>query len=173
VSNENDLTPPFMTIRRRHLPVMIAVIVFVVLCVGVTGIYTGSTLAKSAWEKDKLSYEQRLGTQSAEYAKNLQIFQYDLEPVTRGLKQTQSDLHALTEKFDKASIKRDRANNAAIQAAQEASNKADALSDQLRSQQHVLVAKTDEAVSAAKATEKKLDSATLPAAAVPPHAWGK
>jgi chromosome segregation ATPase len=162
-----------MTIRRRHLPVMIAVIVFVVLCVGVTGIYTGSTLAKSAWEKDKLSYEQRLGTQSAEYAKNLQTFQDDLIPIASALRQTQKDLHDLTEKFDKATVKRDRANNAAIQAAQEASSKADALSDQLRSQQRVIVAKTDEAVSAAKATEKKLDTATLPAAAVPAHPWGK
>lgn len=173
MSNDNDLTPPFMTIRRRHLPVMIAVIVFVVLCVGVTGIYTGSTLAKSAWEKDKLSYEQRLGTQSAEYAKNLQTFQDDLIPIASALRQTQKDLHDLTEKFDKATVKRDRANNAAIQAAQEASSKADALSDQLRSQQRVIVAKTDEAVSAAKATEKKLDTATLPAAAVPAHPWGK
>lgn len=173
MSDDNELTPPFMTIRRRHLPVMIAVIVFVVLCVGVTGIYMGSTIAKSAWEKDRLNYEQRLGTQSAEYAKNLQTFQDDLEPVTRGLKQTQTDLHTLTEKFDKASVKRDRANSEAIQAAQDASQKADALSVQLSRQQQVIVAKTDEAVSAAKATEKKLDTATLPTAAVPAHPWGK
>lgn len=173
MSEIENLKPQGWIIRRRWLPVLLIVLSSAALCIGVTGIYAGSSLTESRWDKEKLKYEQRLGTQSAEYAKNLQTFQDDLEPIARGLKQTQQDVQDLTKKFDRATIKRDQANAEAIRAARDASNKATALSDQLRTQQKVIVAKADEAVSAAKATEKKLDSATQPAAIAPAHPWGK
>lgn len=171
MSEIDNVTPDGWIIRRRWLPVLLLVLTFGAVCVGVTGIYAGSTLAESRWENEKLQYEQRLGTQSAEYAKNLQTFQDDLEPLVLGLRQTQQDLHKLSEKFDKASVKRDKANSETMQAAKLAADKADALSAQLSRQQQTLLPKIDEAASAAKATEKKLDTATHGTAAVPPQPW--
>lgn len=171
MSEIDELAHESWIVRRRWLPVLFLVLSFGAVCVGVTGIYAGSTLAEGRWEKEKLQYEQRLGTQSAEYAKNLQTFQDDLEPLVRGLSQTQQDLHTLSEKFDKASVRRDRANAEAVRAAKEAAGKADALSTQLARQQQTLVPKIEEAASAAKATEKKLDTAVHPTAVVPPTPW--
>lgn len=164
-----DLAAEGWIIRRRWLPVLVLVLTLGAVCVGVTGIYAGSTLTEGRWENQKLQYEQRLGTQSAEYAKNLQTFQDDLEPIVRGLAQTQQDVHKLSEKFDKATAKRDRANAEAVRAAKSAADKADALSVQIARQQQTLVPKIEEAASAAKATEKKLDTAVHPP--LPPQPW--
>lgn len=143
------------------------------LCVSLVGVYIGISISDSRWQKEKLDYEQRLGTETARSLQQAQDYSAHFNVLAAGIKQTQQDVAELRTKFDREAIRRDRASAAAIAAAEEASQKAASLGKQLSAQQQVIVAKTTEAVNAAKATEKKLDTATLPAAVVPAHPWGK
>lgn len=187
------LTPePGFIVRRRWLPVLFIVLVISAICVGVTGIYFGSTLTErkwkakeDRWERDKLDYEQRLGTQSAQFAKQLTKCQdtlqplvggqqqtiEKLQPLADGLAQTQSDLRALSDRFSRATAQRDKANTEALKTAKETQQKADALAVQIDRQQRTLIPKIDAAASAAQATEKKLETATHPTAVVPATPW--
>lgn len=148
-------------------------------CLSLVSGYVGYNIAEGHWQKEKLNYEQRLGTESARSVQQALDYSAHFNVLADGIQQTQNDLKALSDKFDRATIKRDRAGALALAAAQEASQqantasqKATALGLQLTAQQRVIVAKTDEAVSAAKATENKIDTAVRPVAAVPAHAWG-
>ena len=161
----------------RNLSVLY-VILFVaslvgIACVSGVSMYAGSSVAESRWQKEKLDYEQRLGTETARSLQQAQDYSAHFNVLAAWIKQTQQDVADLRTKFDREAIRRDRASAAAIAAAEEASQKAASLGKQLSAQQQVIVAKTTEAVNAAKATEKKLDTATLPAAVVPAHPCGK
>ncbi|WP_144029337.1 hypothetical protein [Caballeronia sordidicola] len=117
----------------------------------------------------KLNYEQRLGTQSAAYALDARSF-------SGAVVQFAKALDKMDAKNDRRAAERERAQAAAIAAAQKAAVTAAATAqktDQIAVKQDAMQQQVTEAASAAKATEKKLDTATLPAAAVPAHPWGK
>jgi len=166
----------------RNLKVLYSILTLAFLtgagCLGVVSGYIGYNVAEGHWQKEKLNYEQRLGTESALRAQQADDYKKNFDVLASGIAQTQRDVQNLREKIDRDSLKRDRSSALALAAAQEASQqassasqKAAALGQQLSAQQKVIVAKTDEAVSAAKATEKKIDTAVRPVAAVPARPW--
>jgi hypothetical protein len=68
-----------VVVKRKYTPVLVVVAICSHLCVGVTGIFTGSALQEKKndvaltrvatdAQSQKLSYEQRLGTQSKQFA---------------------------------------------------------------------------------------------------------
>lgn len=174
----HDLTPPGMIVRKRYLPVLFIVIACAVLCIGVTGTYVGSTLQASKSADDiadlkkqladqKLEYEQRLGKQSAQYALDVNLFGKAVQSFTDALKKMDA-------KNDRRAAERERAQTAALLAAQKAAELAQQSArktDQILIKQDVVQQQVTEAASAAKATEKKIDTAVLPAAATPPQPW--
>ncbi|MGI4812016.1 MAG: hypothetical protein ACRYG5_06620 [Janthinobacterium lividum] len=172
-------------VRKRYLPLVVVVTIVTLLCVGVTGLYTGSTLqaakdsgglseTKRAMQEQKLDYEKRLGTQSKQFANELA--QHGLDSAAFALALSQ-----LNTKIDASAAERRRAQQAAIAAAQKAVAVAAATAkttDKILAKQDGMQHQVDEAASAAKegvtvakATEKRLDTATRPVAAVPAHKW--
>lgn len=167
MSEIEDIPAQGWIIRKRHLPVLVCMLAFAALCIGVTGIYAGSTLAESKWEAQKLNYEQRLGTQSAQYA-------LDAKSFSDAVQQFAKALDKMDAKNDRRAAERERAQTAAIAAAQKAAAAAAATAqktDQILVGQEATKQQATEAASAAKATEKKLDTATRATAAVPPQPW--
>jgi hypothetical protein len=165
-------------LRAKHLPWVCAILLFGALCTGVAGIYAGSTMQARKSEqnladlndqlaKQKIEYEQRLGKQSAQYAIDATNFGKAVEKFGTALDQMDA-------KNDRRAAQRERAQAAAIVAAQKAAAAAAATAqktDQILVKQEVVQQQVFEAASAAKATEKKLDTATRGTAAVPPTPW--
>ncbi|MDR5774925.1 MULTISPECIES: hypothetical protein [unclassified Caballeronia] len=165
-------------LRAKHLPWVCVILLFGALCTGVAGVFAGSTMQASKNEQNlsdlndklaaqKLEYEQRLGKQSAQYA-------IDVNNFADAIAKFGEALDKMDAKNDRRAAERERAQAAAIAAAQKAAVAA-AVTAQKTEQ---ILVKTDavqqqatEAASAAKATEKKLDTATHPTAAVPPTPW--
>lgn len=135
------------------------------------GGYVGAAIQSSRdsheWAGQKLDYEKRLGTQSAQYAKEANTFAKAVESFGKALSKMDA-------KNDLRSAQRERAQAAALLAAQRAAASAAVTAqktDQILAKQTVVQQQVTEAASAAKATEKKLDTAVRPTAVVPARAW--
>ncbi|GGD63569.1 hypothetical protein [Caballeronia grimmiae] len=165
-------------LRAKHLPWVCAILLFGALCTGVAGVYAGSTMQAKKSEQDivelkeqlaqqKLEYEQRLGRQSAQYA-------IDVNNFADAIAKFGQALALMDAKNDRRAAERERAQAAAIVAAQKAAAAAAVAAqktDQILVKTDVAQQQATEAASAAKATEKKLDTATRGTAAVPPTPW--
>lgn len=155
---------------------MLYAALFALLLLGISGtaavgFYLGSAtqVSKDAREieSQKLAYEKRLGTQSAEYARDASTFDAAVKNFGDALKR-------MDEKNDRHAAERERAQAAALLAAQRAAAAAALTAqktEQILVKQAVVQQQVTEAASAAKATEKKLDTAVHPTAVVPARPW--
>jgi hypothetical protein len=145
--------------------------------------------AQVAWQKERAGYIKRFPEVRAEerasctreYEAKLggvqAVAKQQADDMTdmKSLMQTTNDLAAYTLRFlgDRAKIndQRTAAMLRQTQAATAAATSAAIKSAAVETKVAVAVVKADEAASAAKATEKKLDTATRATAAVPPTPW--
>lgn len=166
----------------RNLRVLYAILAIAALmgvaCVSGVSMYVGARMQATRNDQEvaqlradiaaqKLDYEKRLGTQSARYALDATNFGKAVDSF--GLA-----LAAMERKNDQRAEERQRAQAQAIAAAQRAAQTAAETAQkttQILKSQEVVQQQVSESVAAAKATEKKLDRATLPAALVPAHPW--
>ncbi|MCP1119618.1 hypothetical protein [Robbsia andropogonis] len=169
---------PFVTLRAKHVPWVVGLFLVGGIFTGVTGIYAGSRMQATRNDQEvaalreeiaqqKLDYETRLGTQSARYALDAANFANAVDGFKRALDEMSST-------NDRRYAARERAQTQAIDAARAAAQTAKETADkatQILRSQAVVQQQVSESVAAAKATEKKLDSATYPAAQVKSTPW--
>lgn len=171
LGNLPPITPdPVMTMRRRHLPLLIGMVVVAVACVGTTGLYTGSQIVQT--REDARAEQLRLDTQKELAALNAhhaaELARNDLALGTLA-----TAVHDLDKKLgDRARV--GDATLATARAALRTSRSNATKTDKIADDQTTLKQQVVDAAVTAHAVEKKVDavaSATVTVPAAKGHSW--
>lgn len=155
-------------LRRKHLPVLVVVAMVSVICVGITGIYTGAQLveknANAQIEQLKAQYERRLADKSAEAAQEVNRLGDVIGPLATAVQDLDDQMRERAKVTDRVLSAVNRAAKAAEQARKRAV--------QIESDQAVTRAQAEMAARAAQSANQKLDTATHATAVAPAKPWG-
>lgn len=171
--DHESTTPPLIQenvylLRRKHLPVLLVVALVSVVCVGITGIYTGSQLveknAQAQVEQLKTQCEQRLAEQANESAQEVNRLGDVIGPLATAVQDLDDQMRRRARVTDRVLSEVQHAAKAAEQARNRTS--------QIAAEQTATRAQAEAAASAAQAANRKLDTATHSTAASPPKPWG-
>lgn len=155
-------------LRRKHLPVLIIVALVSVVCVGITGIYTGAQLveknAQTQIEQLKSQYEQRLADKSAEAAQEVNRLGDVIGPLATAVQDLDDQMRKRAQVTDRVL--------SAVQHAAKVAEQARNRAAQMAAEQAVTRAQAEMAARAAQAANQKLDNATHSTAVAPAKPWG-
>lgn len=147
--------------RRKHLPVLVAVATISVVCVGITGVYTGSQLVEKKHQTEvaqlKLQCDQRLAQQSSESAQEINRLGGVIGPLTIAVQDLDMQMRRRAKVTDRVLSEVQNAARAATEA---------------RKRTDQIAAQTEVAAKAAQSANQKLDTATHPTAVAPAKPWG-